>query len=641
MVVARGLIEGVLGSHLVGLGARGARWGEGAEIEVKPDHVVAGGAAAIVALAAFESLGLPRVRIELALIGAERHAPQAAFESSGELVALQQAARRAGAHFARPGEGRCEIVHLERFASPGRVVATAGHRAPVAGALGMLPLEAGYLEVAAALAGHALDRAWPGVLSVRLRGQLGPWVGAQDVALELLRRLPPGGSAGRLIEYGGEGVAALTVSQRIALAAQSAVLGAPASLFPSDEITRRFLSAQGREADWKRIEADDDPPPESRLELDLEQVEPLIADLDRPEAARAPGAVQGLSVGPVVVGPLATAADLARLARVLGGGRVREEVSLILMPGSRQVTTTAARDGVLEALVRAGARIAEGGLRLSEGPSTRATIGLCFGIHRTDLPPGRARWHVASLESCAAAALAGVPTDPRDLALEDRRDEAPVTFVTGAGVDAPIEAVMSSPEQKGGGWAAFPSGPPLLGPLRGGVLLKLGDRVSTAELLPWGARVRPLVRHIESLADHTLASLDPGFARRAREHGGGFLVAGAAFGTGPVWDTAALVPAALGVRVVIARSIVPGFRRALALAGVLPLQFVAAPDYGAVARGDELEIPGLPHVIEAGRTLVVRNLSRGTQYSVRHDLSPREAARLCAGGLLAVCRAGA
>ncbi len=618
-----GLITSVLATHLNAgaLEADGPRIGE--VLDVRADHALAGGVAAVVALAAFESLGLERARSEVALVGAERHAPQAAFESADELRELQQAAHRLGVLFSRPGDGRCERVHLEHFAAPTRVLASAGRRSPVAAALGMLTLPVSALELTAVMAGRPVELRWPGVREIAISGSLGPGVDGHDAALALHARLEDLPLESRFIEFSGT---PLPVDARVSLAVAAVECGARSCLFPSEEYARAWLAAQGREVDWKRF-VDESTRTVEPHPFDIDGIEPLTAPFERRAAARPVREVRGTAVEGVLIGPGASAEDLARFADLLGKNRVREGVTVMVVPGTRQVRETARVQGTLERLAAAGAQIEEAGAR-----PVAATLGLCCGAGPGDLPPGRSRWQAAGIATCVAAALEGALEDPRRVLDFTRQGAAPLVFAAGQAprLGSPAETPAKAPR--------FPAGRPFEGALRGVVLRRLGDDVTTEMLVPWGAKVRPLVGDLDALAEFTLDDAEPGFARHAREAGGGFLVAGERFGSGVAWDTAALAPVALGVRAFLARSIAPEFAHLAALSGILPLEFVSGADASAVATGDELEIPGLPEALAPGRALVARNLTQGTQYTVRHALDTREVIRLSRGGLLATLR---
>ena len=622
--MARSLSRTILEAHRAGAPGEAAL-APGQILDVRPDHVLAGGVAAVVALAGFEALRLPRIAPEVAVVGAERHDSAAAFEAGAELRDLQESATRAGALFVRPGEGRCELVHLERLAAPGRVLLVTGRRTPLAGALGMVVIPCGALEAAAALAGRAVERPWGGVLGIALEGACPPWADGHDVACALIGALGPGGAAERSVEFGGPGVASVAALARVAVAREIERLGSPAALFPSDDVTRGFLATTGRDADWRRLDTGDLSGCDRVRSFSLATIEPMTLGIERTAVPRPIREDQGLALGAVLIGSAAGAADLARLARALKEGGAARPETLWIAPGSRRVRESAEANGVLATLREAGAQIIEGGM-----PPTAAASGLAYGALASDLPAGRTRWRIASLATCARAAIGGTLEDPRESPWSGMVEQPEPPF----SVAEPLR--ITPPEGAGAVESVgFPIGRPLSGPLHGPVLVRLGDRVTSEQVLPWGARVRSLVNDFAALSEHAFGGVAPDFAARARAAGGGFVVAGELFGEGEAWDTAALVLVRLGVRAVLAGSIGRDFERLLALAGVLPLRWTGSDDGASVQAGDELEVPGLPETFIAGRPLVIRNLTRGTQYTLRHALSARDVERLRHGGLLA------
>lgn len=615
-----GLIRTVLESH--GDAREAAPEGEPArELELRPDHVLAGGVAAVVTLAGFETLGLPRIAPDVAVVGAERHDPAAAFEAGHELRELQDSAARTGAMFVRPGEGRCEQVHLERLAAPGRVLLSAGRRSPVAGALGMLVVPCGAIEAAAALAGRAIERLWPGELHVELTGEPPDWSDGHDVVCALSRRLGPEGAGGRWIEFGGSGAAALGIAARFTAARDVEWLGAPAALFPSDEITRGFLASAGRESDWRRLGGA--PAPRAAITLALDALEPMTVAPDRGSIPHPIGHDLGQAIGAVLIGSGASLGDLLALDRALRGRRVHLETQLVIVIGSRLIRASAESAGALGRLIDAGATIVEGA-----PPPIPAAAGLAFGALPSDWPAGRTSWRLAALTLCALAARDGRLRDPREEPLEIDRAAPALSGMEPLRV-APLESAGASSGPR------LPLGSPLDGPLRGRVLLKLGDFVSSDQVLPWGARVRSLVGDFAALSDHAFGDLDAAFAARARATHGGFIVAGERFGEGVPWDTAALVLVQLGVRAVLARSLAAEFGRLLAQVGVLPLTWSGGDAGRSMRPGDELEMPNVPEAFVSGRPIVIRNLTQGSQYTLRHALGAHQVERLRRGGWLA------
>jgi aconitate hydratase len=624
--LTRRLIE----AHRLDPESAGLPLGAESEIALKPDHVVLGEAASTVVVPAFESLGLPRVAVPVAMVCADRHSAAVAFKQTVDLHQLQEWARRRGVWFSRPGNGSPDLVHRQRHAAPGRLMIAAGTTPPTCGAVSMLGLGSGELEVAAALGGSPIYRAQLAVLGVRLFGTLGPWACGQDVGLELLHRLGPEGAAGAIIEYGGPGLASLGMADRFSLAALGSVLRAAASLFPSDDVTRAYLAAQGRDTDWKRLEAEEGAEVDRTLDLDLSLIEPLVSPFEDPAGLRPAHGWDGVAVGQVMIGPRASFADLALAARMLATRPVAEGVHLMVVPGSRQIEETAARDGITEVLVRAGARVSDGtALPAADGKAA----GMCFGVRPDQLPAGRVRWHLGGPGCCTAAAMTGRICDPRALEVEFERHLEPARYAS----DPPwlVEPSFDPPGPDGTPRPRFPHSEPLEAGLRGTVLIRVGDSVGTDQILPWGARMAPLVGDLGALADHAFATSDAEFAARARARPGGFVVAGRDFGSGVPRLYAALALLDLGVRATLALSYAPAFRDHLVQSGILPLCFTNEADPQGAAPGDELEIPGLGESLEVGRALTVRNLTQGVQYAIRHDLGPLECGIARAGGRVA------
>ncbi len=606
------------------------------ELALTPDHAVITERAGQLVLPALRRLPVDRVRIALVLLCADPRRTPGSLEAAGPVADLLEAARALGFHVAPPGTGHAEAVYFDRCAAPARLVLASGESVAAAGALGTLAFECGELELAAVLAGGTLHRPVPESIGVVLRGTLPPGLSGLDAALEVGRRLGPGGARGRLIEVSGPGVASLDISERVAFVTTCAELGAAAALFPSDEVTRVHLRARGRDSDWKRLDPEPPAPGGRSVEIDLEGLEPSAAEPGRLEQGRVLGERPGPEIRRVVFGPRATADDLERLAARLAGPGLHPGVALDVLPGSRERLEQVSVSGALETLRRAGARIVESGI-VPPGAAVAgaAEAGLCFGARARDLPELKLSWWIASAESCAAAALTGRLTDPRTMAAA-RGGRAEGEAIASPGPPrllAPLGAPVA-PAAAVAGSTGIPLAAAISGVLRGVVLIRAGDDASSGQVLPWGARLEPHAGDIGSLADHAFAPLDPNFARRARAHGGGFVVAGERLGHGPARAQAALVLVALGVRAAIARSFSRSFLRELVQAGVLPLRFTRPADFERLGSGDELELPTLPEGLEPGRALVVRNLTRGTQFIVAHDLGAREIAVVRAGGLL-------
>uniref|UniRef100_A0A832I3C9 Aconitate hydratase n=1 Tax=Eiseniibacteriota bacterium TaxID=2212470 RepID=A0A832I3C9_UNCEI len=591
---------------------------------VRPDHAVAGEDGALLALAALGRLGTARVAADFALVAPDRLGARAGFHDADVVTALRARARGLGMHVARPGAGPAGDVYVERAAAPGRLAFACGADAAAAGALGAVALAVDACEWAAALHGRGVE-AWPAAWAeVALRGAPVPGVCGADAALALAARAGET-LVGRGVEFGGEGVTALSVEERMALARGLVRAGAAAALFPADAAARAWLRARGREADWRPFEAEpaDGAP---SFTLDLGALEPMAAPEGRAFAARPLLASAGLPVTRVVVGGEASLDDLARLATRLAGRDVARGTALVVTLAGRARHEAAEGLGVLEALRAAGAQVV--GAEAAPDEPREGLMLACAGGRAA----AGATWLGVSLEAAAAAALAGRVADPRG------------AFAPWPGLERPpaVAATWVEPPgvEDGAGLAPTPAGAvptplPVDGPLRGVLLMRAVGPLSPADLLPGGARLEPLRGDVGALAAWALADLAPGFAARARAAGGGFVSAGPGFGAGAGdGERAALALAALGVRAVLARGFDARFRARLLRAGVLPLRLERASDLAACEPGDLLELPGLPEALGADRPLAVRNLTRGVQCLARHDLDASGAALARAGGLL-------
>lgn len=534
----------------------------------------------------------------------------------------RRAALGLGMLLPRPGHGDLRVLHRERLAAPGRLALCAG-RLAACGALGMLALEADALVVAAALAGGPYAPEEPRVLGVELAGALKPVAGGVDLALALLSRLRETGEVAEVLELGGAGVGTLSMTERMSAAWLLGEAGMLA-LFPSDDVTRAELAALGRDQDWRRIDA-------ARAgagtvwSVELGTLDPLVAPLEELADARPAGAFAGTPIERVLVGPAATLADLARFAARLEGQRVHGSVECTVVAGSRSVFEGVTASGVAQQLIAAGVRVTEEEVAAHTAGSG---TGLCFGVPHEAVASVRTRWLVAGVECCAAAALTGTVARPGC-----GGEAALLEAVGGIHADPWMPAGAGSP-----GPAAGPARPvapmALRRPFRGEVLAVLGDELKCASLLAPGARLEGLRGRLGALAGQLLAGIDPGFAGRARERGGGFLVAGTGFAGGEPGAAVAVCLAESSVMAVLARSYAPGAAQALVHAGVMPLLLTQDGMPVPLERGDELELPGLPEALVPAQPLTARNLTRGTHVTLGHDLSAREIAVLRAGGLL-------
>jgi aconitate hydratase len=595
----------------------------------------------------FEALGMPRVRTELALTYVDHNTLQLDYRSADDHRYLQTASARYGAYFSRPGNGICHAVHLERFAAPGKTLLGSDSHTPNAGGIGMLAIGSGGMDVAVAMGGSPFYVAMPKVVGVKLNGELSPWVTARDVIFELLRRLSVKGGVGKIMEYCGPGVATLTVDQRATICNMGAELGATTSIFPSDEQTRSYLEAQDRGGAWRPLAADPDAAYDETIDLDLSALPSLIAQPSMPDLVVPVSQVEGTPVAQVFIGSCVNSSveDLMTAAAILKGRTVHPGVSLVVAPGSKQVFTMISESGALMELIAAGARILESAcgpcVGMGQAPAT-GTVSVRTSTRNFKGRSGTAddQVYLASPATCAATALRGAITDPRELG-KPVAPRPPERFAVN---DNLIEPPADNPEDveviRGPNIKTLPDFDPLPETVRGRVLLKLKDNVTTDDISPAGAKVLPLRSNLPALSEYTFSLLEPDFVQRAKEWDGGFLVGGANYGQGSSREHAALAPRYLGVRAVIAKSFSRIHKANLVNAGILPLVLADESGYTALAQGDEWEIRDARGAVAAGGDVTMHKLEGESTVTVNPGLTEREAGIVLAGGLLNYVKSG-
>jgi len=613
----------------------------GQEIGLRIDHTLTYDTLGPLTLLQFEAMEIPRVKTKLSLCYVDHNMLQLGAESNNDHRFLQSFAYKYGLRFSRPGNGICHQVHLERFSEPGATLLGTDSHTPTCGAVGMLAIGSGGMDIAVAMGGGAYYLKMPKIVRVHLTGRLQPWVASKDVILELLRRLSVKGGVEKIFEYTGPGVATLTVPQRATICNMGTELGATTSIFPSDENTLAFLKAQGREHLWKALAADPDATYDETIDLDLSSLEPLIACPSSPDNVVPVREVEGTKVQQVLVGSCTNSSfvDLSTTAAILKGKVVHPDVTMSVTPGSRQVFQMISRSGALQDLIDAGVRIIEAScgpcIGMGQSPGTDTVSVRTFNRNF----PNRSgtmgdRVYLCSPEVAAATALRGEITDPRRLG-EAPRIQIPERFV----VD---DRMIVLPSDRPEGVEVFKG--PNLGPLplndkpsdtlRGEVLIKLGDNISTDHIVPGGSAAVPLRSNIPRLSAFAFQQVDPTFAERARKAGGGIIVGGSNYGQGSSRENAAMVPMYLGIKAVLAKSFARIHRGNLTNLGMLALTFANEADYDKVDQGDVLEIPNLRAAVEASQDLVVRNVTKGVEIPVKHAMSPRQVQMYLAGGTL-------
>ena len=648
--MGQNVAQKLIGSHLAG-----GETTAGSEIGLRIDQTLTQDATGTMVMLELEALGLDRVRTQASVQYVDHNLLQADERNMADHLFLRSACQRFGLWYSRPGNGVSHPVHMQRFGRPGASLAGSDSHTCAAGSLGMLAIGVGGLEVAMAMAGEPLYVTMPEIWGVRLTGTLPPWVSAKDVILEMLRRHGVKGGVGRIIEYHGPGLGSLSAMDRHVIANMGAELGATTSVFPADEQVRAFLDAEGRGDDFAEMTADPDASYDVTEEIDLASLEPLIARPSSPGNVVPVREVAGEPVHQVVVGSSANPGlrDFAMLAAITDGHQAHPQVSMDVNPTSRQILADLTAMGGTLSLIKSGARIHQAGCMGCIGMGQAPAIGR--NSLRT-VPrnfPGRSGtdedsvW-LCSPETAAAAALTGEITDPRDLPSRlgiEYPALAPSSLSSRPGDgDMPLEAPLDDSDArqvelvKAPSIGTLPEFDELPTDLRARVAIKVGDNISTDEILPAGARVLPFRSDIARLAEFTFSQVDEGYVARAREAGTHVIVAGENYGQGSSREHAVIAPRYLGLRLVIAKSYARIHWQNLANFGVLAAEFADPADYDRIEAGDELSVDGLTDALGSGAEFTVHDQARNADVTVRHRLSPRQIAMVLAGGQIPLVR---
>ena len=637
--MGQNLTQKILTSHLVSGDLE-----KGNEIALRIDQTLTQDATGTMAYLQFEAMNLSRVRTECSVSYIDHNTLQTGFENADDHAFLQSAAARFGAYFSRPGNGICHQVHLERFAKPGKTLLGSDSHTPTAGGIGMLAMGAGGLDVAVAMGGGAFYLPNPKVLRVWLTGQLSDWVSAKDIILEILRVLSVKGGVGKIIEYAGPGVKTLTVPQRATITNMGAELGASSSIFPSDEQTLMFLEAQGRAEDFVSLSADEDASYDEDLKIDLSLLVPLVAQPHSPDNVLPVTDRSTLPVQQVAIGSCTNSSyqDLMIVSQILKGKHVHPDVSLVISPGSRQVLSMLASNGALTDLLDSGARLLEsscgpcigmGQSPVSKGVSVRTFNRNFAGRSGTQ----DASIFLASPEVAAASALTGYLTDPRTLGLPPVVDFPDLFRIDDSMILPPGDS--NTPIRRGPNIQPLPLAPALDNSLSLPIILKLGDNVTTDDIMPAGSKILPLRSNIPAISEYAFHKVDAQFASKAKVLKQCIIVAGHNYGQGSSREHAALAPMYLGLRVVLAQSFARIHRANLINFGILPLTFVNEEDLTRLHSGNILHLLDVHQAIQTPAPFAITLNNDSDPVWVKHDLTERQAKILLAGGLLNATKA--
>ncbi|MBQ8310117.1 MAG: aconitate hydratase [Clostridia bacterium] len=615
----------------------------GSEIALRIDQTLTQDATGTMAYLEFESMGIDRVRTERSVAYIDHNTLQSGFENADDHRFIQSIAKKHGIYFSRPGNGICHQVHLERFGIPGKTLIGSDSHTPTGGGIGMLAFGAGGLDVAVAMGGGAYYITMPKMIKVNLTGKLRPFVTAKDVSLEILRILSVKGGVGYIIEWGGEGIKTLSVPERATITNMGTELGATTSIFPSDEITRAFLKAEGREADYMPLESDADAVYDRVIDIDLSSLKPLIACPHMPDNVVSVDSLKGTKVNQVCIGSCTNSSllDMLKVAALLKGKTINPDVSLSISPGSKQVLAMLSDCGALTDILASGARL----LECACGPC----IGMGFSPNSAGVSlrtfnrnfEGRsgtadAKVYLVSPETAVAAALTGEITDPILLG-EMPEIKMPDAFrIDDSAIIPPADpdTAKSLEILRGPNIKKFPESYPQDDAIKAELVLKVGDNITTDHIMPAGAKILPYRSNIPYLSQYCFGVCDKTFPERAKAAGKSIIVGGANYGQGSSREHAALVPLYLGVRVVITKSFARIHIANLINAGIMPLTFKNPEDYDKVSEGDTLAISGVWSGMDSGEMTLV-NETTGDKIALVCAFTERQKAILKAGSLLA------
>ncbi len=614
----------------------------GSEIGLRIDQTLTQDATGTMAYLEYEAMGVPRVKTERSLAYIDHNTLQNGFENADDHRFIGSAAKKHGIYFSRPGNGICHQVHLERFGVPGKTLIGSDSHTPTGGGIGMLAMGAGGLDVAVAMGGGTYYITMPKMVKIELSGKLPAWVAAKDVILEVLRIMSVKGGVGKIVEYAGEGVKTLTIPERATITNMGAELGATTSIFPSDEVTKSFLEAQGRGEDYVELSSDPDAEYDEIIKIDLSKLQPLAACPHSPDNIKTIESLAGGKIDQVLIGSCTNSSylDMMRVAAILKGKTVHPDVSLAIAPGSKQVLNMLAQNGALADIIASGARVLECAcgpcIGMGQSPNSGGISLRTFNRNfegRSGTADGQI--YLVSPETAAASAIAGCFTDPRTLGAAVDIELPKHFLINDNMVAAPAaECDMDKVEiLRGPNIKPFPVTEELPESITAKVLLKVGDNITTDHIMPAGAKILPYRSNIPYLSQFCFGVCDKEFPERCKQYGKGIVVGGDNYGQGSSREHAALVPLYLGVKAVVTKSFARIHQANLVNAGIIPMVFERSEDYDRISQMDELELPNIREAVKKGSAELV-NKTTGETITVLCQLSERQKDIILAGGLL-------
>ena len=638
--MGKNLVEKIIAQHLIS-----GNLVPGEEIGIRIDQTLTQDATGTMAYLQFEAMNVPKVKTELSVSYIDHNTIQIGFENADDHRYLQSVAQKYGIVFSRAGNGICHQVHLERFGKPAKTLIGSDSHTPTCGALSMIAIGAGGLDVALAMAGKPFYLICPKVIKINLTGKLQPWISAKDIILKVLEVFTTKGNVNTVFEYGGEGVASLAVPERATITNMGAECGVTTSIFPSDKMARLFLRSQQRESDFMELKADRDANYSKVVNIDLSRIEPLTAKPHSPDNISTVRRMKKIAVDQVCLGSCTNSSykDLVTVAKILKGKTAHPNISFVIAPGSRQVLEELARNGYLADLIASGARIMENacGFCIGNSQSPKSNAISLRTSNRNF--PGRsgtmdANVYLVSPETAAAAVMTGYFTDPRDLKISYPKVKIPERFsIDDSMLIRPVKTKKTVDVCRGPNIGALPRNSELSDTICGQITIKLGDKITTDHIIPAGARMK-YRSNIPKYSEFVFENVDTTFAKRAQEiqKAGkqNIIVAGLSYGQGSSREHAALCPMYLGVGAVIAKSFERIHAANLINFGILPLTFCNDSDYDKINQGDELEIIEVRKVIAGNGKLLVKNKTNGVSFCVTCVLSERQKKIVLAGGAL-------
>ncbi len=615
---------------------------KGENIGIKIDQTLTQDATGTLAYLQFESMGVSKAKTELSVSYVDHNTLQTDYRNADDHRYLKSIAAKYGLYFSKPGNGICHQLHLERFSIPGKTLLGSDSHTPTCGGIGMLAIGAGGLDVAAAMAGELFYFKMPQIINMHLIGELSKFISAKDIILEILKRLDVKGAVNRILEYTGPGIKSLSVPERATITNMGTETGATTSIFPSDENTKKFLYAQQRVNDWKELKSDEDATYDGKIEMELNEIEPMIALPHSPGNVKPVKEVEGVPIDQICIGSCTNSSlrDLKIVANIFKNRKIKDDVSVTISPGSRQVVNHLIKSGEMSYLIKAGARILENAcgpcIGMGQAPSTDSVSLRTFNrnfIGRSGTKS--ASVYLVSPETAAVSALMGKITDPRtfDHSIEITMPEK---FIIN---DNMIVPPSSTPEKvkiiRGPNIKPLPSFPPLKDKLKGEILLKVGDNITTDHIMPAGAKILPLRSNIPAISEYVFNIIDSSFSNRALNRNGGFIVGGDNYGQGSSREHAAIAPKYLGIKAIIAKSFARIHLDNLINFGIVPLTFNNLKDYQSLDQGDIIEIDLTSLELDK---VVIHNLTKNNKITTKHNLDKRSLQILKVGGKLPYIR---